>query len=111
MRWINEEKRRYYQAALVRDLFDSWVLVTAWGSVDSQRGNMHSTAVESFEDGQARMQALARRRRQRGYRLVDVAVSINALDPDDNRLDSTAADDQASCRSAGGGLEHCASID
>ena len=73
MRWVNEDKRRYYQAALVRDLFGDWVLVTAWGGLDSHLGKMASTAVESQADGQARMQALDRRRRQRGYRPVGEA--------------------------------------
>jgi hypothetical protein len=74
MRWINEEKRRYYQAHLVRDLLGDLLLVAAWGSLDSKRGNMRSTLVESHADGLVKLQALDKRRRQRGYLLVDEAV-------------------------------------
>jgi predicted DNA-binding WGR domain protein len=82
MRWINEEKRRYYQAHLVRDLLGDWLLVAAWGSVDSQRGNMRSTLVESHADGLAHLQALDRRRRQRGYRPVGEADPAPTASPD-----------------------------
>jgi hypothetical protein len=77
MRWVNDQKRRYYQAVLVVDLFGSWVLVTAWGGLDSQRGNMRSTLVESHADGLAHIQALDRRRRQRGYRPADPAPTAS----------------------------------
>jgi hypothetical protein len=49
--WINDAKARYYQAAIVRDLFGAWVLITAWGGLHSHRGNMRSTLLASYEDG------------------------------------------------------------
>ena len=67
MYWINETKRRYYQAEVVRDLFGEWVLVTAWGGMDSHRGRMRSTLLASYADGLERIEALDQRRRKRGY--------------------------------------------
>jgi hypothetical protein len=68
--WINDAKARYYRAAIVRDLFEEWVLITAWGGLHSHRGNMRSTVLASYEDGIERIAALDKRRRQRGYRRV-----------------------------------------
>ncbi len=65
--WINPEKARYYQVHLVRDLFGDWTLRKVWGGIGSRRGRMHSTGVASFEEGIAQVQAIARRRVQRGY--------------------------------------------
>lgn len=76
MYWVNSEKRRYYKAHLVVDLFNSWVLVTAWGGQDSHRGNMRSMLVESHADGLVKLQAIDKRRRQRGYRLVYGAAPV-----------------------------------
>lgn len=42
MRWVNEEKARYYQAWLIEDLFGDWTLVTAWGGLGSRRGRARS---------------------------------------------------------------------
>jgi hypothetical protein len=93
MYWVNSEKRRYYQAHLVVDLLGDWVLLTAWGSVDSHRGNMRSTLVESHADGLERIQAIDKRRRQRGYRSVDEAVPVREESPTgpDPHLDATDA--------------------
>ena len=68
--WINPEKARYYQVHLARDLFGDWTLRKVWDGIGSRRGRMHSTAVASFEEGIAKVQAIAKRRAQRGYGLV-----------------------------------------
>jgi predicted DNA-binding WGR domain protein len=73
MRWVNEAKARYYQAWLTEDLFGDWTLVTAWGGLGSRRGQARLTAVPSYEDGLARIEEIAKRRRQRGYRSVETA--------------------------------------
>ena len=73
MRWVNDAKARYYQAWLTEDLFGDWTVVTAWGGLGSRRGRARSTAVPSYEDGLARIEEIAKRRRQRGYRSVETA--------------------------------------
>ncbi len=67
-RWVNPEKRRYYQADLIRDLFGDWVLVSAWGSLGSNRGAQRKTLVPSYEAGLERIKEIAKKRQQRGYR-------------------------------------------
>ncbi len=31
MRWVNDEKARYYQAWLTEDLFGDWIVTIVWG--------------------------------------------------------------------------------
>jgi hypothetical protein len=69
-RWVHSEKRRYYQADLIADLFGDWSLVTAWGGLDSHRGQVRRTWMPSREDGLKRLDQIGKRRRQRGYRAV-----------------------------------------
>jgi len=67
-RWVNEEKRRYYQVHLVEDMFGDWSLIACWGGLDSRRGGMRSTVVASHEAGFERIREIGKRRKQRGYR-------------------------------------------
>jgi predicted DNA-binding WGR domain protein len=69
-RWVHPEKARYYQADLVEDLLGDWSLITAWGGLGSRRGRVRTTCVPSLEEGLKRLQAIEKRRRQRGYRCV-----------------------------------------
>jgi hypothetical protein len=73
-RWINEEKRRYYQALLVKGLFGEWTLITTWGGLGWNRGGMKSTLVASYEAGLERIGETDKRRRQRGYQQVSSAI-------------------------------------
>jgi len=70
MRWVHEAKARYYLTYLSRDLFGDWTLITVWGALGSRRGQVRSTAVPSYEDGLARIEEIAKRRRQHGYRRI-----------------------------------------
>ena len=71
MRWVNDATARYYEAHLVEDLFGFWTLITAWGRQGSPRGRIRSTGVASYDDGQQQIETIGKRRRQRGYRLLD----------------------------------------
>jgi hypothetical protein len=66
-RWIHPEKGRYYQADLVEDLFGDWSLVTVWGALGSHRGQVRKAWVAGYAEGLKRLQAVGKRRRQRGY--------------------------------------------
>lgn len=68
-RWIHSEKDRYYLADLVQDLFGDWVLVLCWGAIGSRRGQLRVIAVPSHDEGLVRLETIAKRRQQRGYRL------------------------------------------
>lgn len=68
--WINSEKARYYQVFLDQDLLGDWTLIKIWGGIGSNRGQMHSTGVASYEAGVEQVGEIARRRAQRGYASV-----------------------------------------
>jgi predicted DNA-binding WGR domain protein len=70
-RWVHPEKARYYQADLVEDLLGGWSVVTAWGGLGSRRGQMRTAWVATREEGMARLEAIEKRRRQRGYYSID----------------------------------------
>lgn len=69
-RWVNPQNQRYYSADLEQDLFGEWVLNCRWGSLRSQRGGVKITAVQSWEEGRAMIDALAKRRCKRGYQIA-----------------------------------------
>ena len=66
-RWVHPEKARYYQVDLVQDLLGDWTLVLCWGGLGSKRGGMRILTVASEGAGQELIEAIAKRRRQRGY--------------------------------------------
>ena len=66
-RWVNQEKARYYQAHLCRDLFGEWILVKVWGGCGSSRGRLHSTGVASYGEGLDALREIGERRSARGY--------------------------------------------
>jgi predicted DNA-binding WGR domain protein len=71
-RWINPDTARYYQADLVEDLFGGWSVVTAWGGLMSQRGQIRTAWVATREQAEKRLEEIEKRRRARGYRPADV---------------------------------------
>ncbi|MCB1875794.1 MAG: hypothetical protein KDH88_07465 [Chromatiales bacterium] len=77
IRWRSDD--HYYLADLHQDLFGQWILLQAWGSLYSERGNLRRTPVDSKEAGLKRLRQIATRRKTRGYRLVDTTTS--APDP------------------------------
>lgn len=70
-RWVNPETGRYYQADLVEDLFGGWSVVTAWGGLGSRLGQMRRAWVETREQAETQLEAIAKRRRARGYQPVE----------------------------------------
>ena len=73
-RWIHDEKQRYYQVALVRDLLGDWTLLQCWGGIGTHLGGHRIVHVASQEAGLKQIAAIGKRRRQHGYREADPAV-------------------------------------
>ncbi len=67
-RWEHREKRRYYEVHFSRDLFGDWVVTRVWGGIDSARGQIRHTPVDPERAGWDLIEAIGRRRQQRGYR-------------------------------------------
>jgi hypothetical protein len=66
-RWVTQEKARYYETHLSRDLFGEWSLVKVWGGCGSSRGRLHSTGVASYGEGLDALREIGERRSARGY--------------------------------------------
>lgn len=67
LRWIHVGKRRWYAVLVIQDLFGDRVLIRSWGSLDSRRGGEKREVLLSAAEIEARLAAIAKRRRQRGY--------------------------------------------
>ena len=70
-RWVHPEKARYYQADLDVDLLGDWSVITAWGGLGSHWRRVRKTWVPTYQDGLKRLREIEKRRRQRGYVVVD----------------------------------------
>ena len=70
-RW--ERGTRYYLAQLDRDLFGEWVLTRIWGRKGTAQGCRVSEPVRDEAEGLRKLQAVAKRRKQHGYGLLQTA--------------------------------------
>jgi hypothetical protein len=66
-KWVNFEKRRYYTVHIVENLFREWVVIQSWGAFSRRGGGQKKVPCASLEAAQARVVAIARRRRYRHY--------------------------------------------
>jgi predicted DNA-binding WGR domain protein len=83
--WVNPAKARYYQVHLDCDLLGDWTLRRVWGGLGSRLGRMQCTGVGSYADGLAEVQAIAKRRAQRGYQEREGLSATNAHNPRDEQ--------------------------
>lgn len=65
LRW--ERGTRYYEAVLHQDLWAGWILTRAWGAIGTARGRVVHTPCDSYAEAVAGLEAISRRRTQRGY--------------------------------------------
>jgi len=68
LRW--ERGNRYYRTHLEQDLWGHWTLTRVVGRKGARRGRYMTSWVASLQDGLIALGAIAKRRRERGYRLV-----------------------------------------
>jgi len=68
LRW--ERRKGYYRAHLEQDLWGHWIVTRVVGRTGAHRGRFMTTWVPSLEHGLMTLRAIAKRRRERGYRLV-----------------------------------------
>ena len=68
LRW--ERGTRYYSTHLQQDLWGHWTLTRVAGRKGASRGRYITSWVASLEEGLITMGAIAKRRRECGYRLL-----------------------------------------
>ena len=69
LRW--ERGTRYYRTHLEQDLWGDWTLTKVNGRTGTRLGRQRTALTASLEDGLMALAAIAKRRRRRGYRLVN----------------------------------------
>jgi hypothetical protein len=62
---------RLYTVVLMKDLFDQWVIVQAWGGKYHLHGGSKTRPVDNLEAGLAALEVISRRRKLDGYQLLD----------------------------------------
>ena len=67
LRW---ERNRYYRSHQDQDLWGQWTLTRVVGRKGAPRGRFMTSWVASLEEGLTTLGAVAKRRRERGFRLV-----------------------------------------
>jgi hypothetical protein len=60
------ENRRYYRAIIQRDLLGEWTLVRSWGSLDSNRGQMRTELINTYDQCISIMGDIAKKRELTG---------------------------------------------
>ncbi len=68
LRW--ERGTRYYRTHLQQDLWGHWTLTRVAGRKGASRGRYITSWVASLEEGLITLGAIAKRRRECGYRLL-----------------------------------------
>jgi len=68
--WIHPQKRRWYLLLLDQDLFGDWVLLRAWGSLDSRRCGEKKEILDDTGNAERLVKKICRTRQRRGYHLV-----------------------------------------
>ena len=67
-RWIHPHKRRWYLLLLHQDLFGDWVLLRAWGGLDSRRGGERKEILDDIGNAERLVKEIRRTRLRHGYR-------------------------------------------
>jgi predicted DNA-binding WGR domain protein len=66
-RWEHEDRRRYYEARVLQDLFGGWIVHRVWGGIGSRFGGQQTDPVLSERAAIEAVALLDRRGRKRGY--------------------------------------------
>ena len=66
LRWEHEEKARYYEVRVCRDLFGAAVVLCQWGGIGSKLGGSQEKVVAAQSVATV-LAKISRRRVQRGY--------------------------------------------
>ena len=59
--------RRYYSCELRQNLFGQWVVLRRWGRARAKQGQSLEHACQNYQEGLALLNAITKRRIQRGY--------------------------------------------
>ena len=67
VRWENAQSRRYYEARVVKNLFNEWEVLCLWGGIGTRLGGTSATPLASLGDAKAIIEKIDARRAKRHY--------------------------------------------
>jgi len=70
VRWENAQSHRYYEARVVKNLFDEWEVFCLWGGIGTRLGGSTVIPVSSLDVAQATLAKINVKRHQRHYSRV-----------------------------------------
>lgn len=75
--WLNPIKSRYYTITVKKHGSNNIILNYKWGGCHSNRGGKKSISVQSEEEAQKYINLMMKRRKSRGYQLIDAAHLVS----------------------------------
>jgi predicted DNA-binding WGR domain protein len=69
-KWKRQDWRknsRHYSCEVRQNLFGQWVVLRRWGRVSALQGQSREVVCDRYEEGLEILEAVGRRRSQRGY--------------------------------------------
>lgn len=76
LRWERHSDNRYYLAMLYRDLLGDLILTKVWGGAGKPAGQQLNIHLQNEAEGLALIDQVIKRRRQRGYELINGLADI-----------------------------------
>ena len=64
VRWENTQTHRYYEARVVKNLFEEWEILCLWGAIGTRLGGSAVIPVTSLDEAQKTLAKIAARRTQ-----------------------------------------------
>ncbi|MEM9817193.1 MAG: hypothetical protein AAF827_12425 [Cyanobacteria bacterium P01_D01_bin.6] len=71
--WQRPTDGRRYRVELSQNLFGEWVLIREWWGVASKRRGSKKQGVNTYAEGVECLEAVAKRRMQRGYVVTEIS--------------------------------------
>ncbi len=71
-RWVNTQKRRYYNLYVDYDLLGDLILLTTWGSLDTHQGGKKSVLVTDLASLPNLIKIIFNRRAHNAYQLQEI---------------------------------------
>ena len=70
VRWENTQTHRYYEARVVKNLFEEWEILCLWGGIGTRLGGSTVIPLTSLDEAQSTLEKINARRTKRHYSQV-----------------------------------------
>ena len=67
IRWENTHTHRYYEARVMKNIFDEWEVLCLWGGIGTRLGGSTVIPLTSLDEAQATLETINARSTKRHY--------------------------------------------